>query len=324
MPSWSSTNVTPVFGDADRALALVHLVVDVLLEQRRHPRELLVPARALLRGPGDDQRGAGLVDEDGVGLVDDGVVVAALHHVGGVPGHVVAQVVEAELVVGAVGDVAGVLHAPHLRRHLREDHPDRQAEEAVDAAHVLGVALGQVVVRGDDVHALACERVEVDGEHRRERLALAGLHLGDVAQVQRGAAHQLDGERALADRAHRGLAHHGERLGQQLVQATRPGRRTRRRAARPRRSPRPRAAASRPPRSSARGAAARTRRSWRGARRRRAPGPRAPASRCAGRCVRAASPASSHRRGAGGQRAARVDLIHDRGSSAQRELPGPG
>ena len=32
-------------------------------------------------GPGDDQRGAGLVDEDRVDLVDDGEVVAALHHV---------------------------------------------------------------------------------------------------------------------------------------------------------------------------------------------------------------------------------------------------
>ncbi len=63
------------------------------------------------------------------------------------------------------------------------------------------------------------DRVEVGGEHRGERLALTGLHLRDVAQVQRRAAHQLHGEVALADRAHRGLAGHGERLGQQLVQA---------------------------------------------------------------------------------------------------------
>jgi hypothetical protein len=68
------------------------------------------------------------------------------------------------------------------------------------------------------VHALARERVEVHGQHRRERLALAGLHLGDVAEVQRGAPHQLHGERALTDRALRGLADHGERLGEQLVE----------------------------------------------------------------------------------------------------------
>ena len=41
-------------------------------------------------------------------LVDDGVDVAALDHVLEPVLHVVAQIVEAELVIGAVGDVAGV------------------------------------------------------------------------------------------------------------------------------------------------------------------------------------------------------------------------
>ena len=41
----------------------------------------------------------------GVDLVDDGVVEAALDALAQLVHHVVAQVVEAELVVGAVGDV---------------------------------------------------------------------------------------------------------------------------------------------------------------------------------------------------------------------------
>ena len=108
--------------------------------------------------------------------------------------------------------------AAHRGRHLREDDAHVEAEETVDPAHVLGVALGQVVVDRDQVHAVAGQRVQVGGEHRGEGLALTGLHLRDVAQVQRGAAHQLDGEVALADRADRGLAGRRERLGQQLVQ----------------------------------------------------------------------------------------------------------
>ena len=36
-----------------------------------------------------------------------------------------------------------------------------QAEEAVEPAHPLGVARGEVVVDRDDVHALALERVQV-------------------------------------------------------------------------------------------------------------------------------------------------------------------
>ena len=63
--------------------------------------------------------------------------------------------------------------------------PTRHPEEAVEAAHPLRVAAGQVVVDRDDVHALAFERVQVGGQGRDQRLAFAGLHLGDLA---RGAA----------------------------------------------------------------------------------------------------------------------------------------
>jgi hypothetical protein len=75
---------------------------------------------------GDDQRGAGLVDEDGVDLVDDGEVVSALDHLLLVDGHVVAEVVEAHLVVGAVGDVGGVGLAALLGREIVDDQADRE------------------------------------------------------------------------------------------------------------------------------------------------------------------------------------------------------
>ena len=207
-----------VLGDGDGALLLVHLVVLVAFEARDHTGELGVPPAALVGGAADDQRRAGLVDEDRVDLVDDRVVVAALHELVGAPGHVVAQVVEAELVIGAVGDVGGVGRPALLRGHLWVDHADAQPEEAVDAAHVLGVALGQIVVHRDDVHALAGERVEIGGQRGDQRLALTGLHLGDVAQVQCPAAHDLHVEVPLAQRAFGRLPHGGERFGKQVVE----------------------------------------------------------------------------------------------------------
>ena len=101
---------------------------------------------------------------------------------------------------------------------LGEHDADLEPEEAVDLAHPLGVALGQVVVDGDEVDAVAGERVEVRGQRGDEGLALAGLHLRDPAEVQRGAAHDLDVEVALAERAHAGLADRGERLGEEVVE----------------------------------------------------------------------------------------------------------
>ena len=148
-----------------------------------------------------------------------GEVVAALDELVLGPRHVVAQVVEAELVVRAVRDVARVLLAALGRRHVGEDAADAQAEELVDPAHHLGVALGQVVVDRDQVHALAGQRVQIRGQGADEGLALTGLHLGDVAEVQRGAAHHLHVVVALAEDALGGLADGGERLGQQVVEA---------------------------------------------------------------------------------------------------------
>ena len=86
----------------------------------------------------------------------------------------------------------------------------------MDAAHPLRVVLGQVVVDGDDVHAPAVEDVEVGQEGRDQGLALTGLHLGDVAEVQRH-AHDLDVVVPLADDPLRG-PHRGEGLGHQVVE----------------------------------------------------------------------------------------------------------
>ena len=172
----------------------------------------------LVGGAGDDERGARFVDEDGVDFVDDGVVVAALHAILDVELHVVAQVVEAELVVGAVGDVGAIGGAALVVVEIVDDDADGEAEELVDLAHPLGVALGQVVVDGDHVDAVAGEGVEIAGEGGDEGFAFAGLHFGDLALVQDHAADELHVEVAHLHGAPAGLADHGKGFGQNFVE----------------------------------------------------------------------------------------------------------
>jgi hypothetical protein len=204
------------FGQAHRALLLVDVVI--FARQARDQRvDADVEAGAVLRRAGDDQRRARLVDQDRVDFVDDGVGVAALHHLRHVVFHVVAQIVEAELVVGAVGDVGGVGLVALLVVEAVDDDADGHAEELVDLAHPLGVAAGEVIVDGDDVDALAGERVEIDRQRRDQRLAFAGAHLGDRAFVQHHAADQLDVEMALLERALGRFAHHREGRGEEVV-----------------------------------------------------------------------------------------------------------
>ena len=96
--------------------------------------------------------------------------------------------------------------------------PTVRPEEAEDPAHPLAVALGQVVVDGDDVDALAGERVQVGGQGGHERLALARLHLRDGAAVEGEAADELDVEVPHVQHAAARLAHDREGLGQEVVE----------------------------------------------------------------------------------------------------------
>ena len=150
--------------------------------------------------------------------------------------HVVAQVVEAELVVGAVGDVGrvrlGAGHRPEVdealvgRREARleqvarvvGDDADRQPEEVVDRPHPLRVAAGEVVVDGDEVRATAGQAVEREGQRRDEGLALARLHLGDLPLVEDHAADELDVEVAHPERPLARLTGRREDLGDDVVE----------------------------------------------------------------------------------------------------------
>ena len=91
--------------------------------------------------------------------------------------HVVAQVVEAEFVVLAVGDVGEVGIALHALGLVRNDHATAQAQEAIYPTHPLRIAGGEVVVDRDDVHTVAGQGIQ----HRRtggdQGFAFAGLHL---------------------------------------------------------------------------------------------------------------------------------------------------
>ncbi len=205
--------------DADVALLLVHLVVDVALEVIHRLGKRHIPLiRIALGRPRDDQRCSGLVDQDRVNLIDDGEVVTALDEVIQAHRHVVAQVIEAEFVVRAVGDVARVLFAPLRGRQAGGDRACRHAKEAVDATHELRLIGGQVVVDGHNMDALAGDRVQVGGQGCHEGLTFTGLHLRDVAQMKGSAAHDLHVVVALAERAHRGLSHGGEGFWQKVIE----------------------------------------------------------------------------------------------------------
>ena len=167
---------------------------------------------------GNNQRGTRFVDEDGVNLVDDGEIVPALHFVFLIDDHVVAQIVEAELVVRTIGNVGIVSLLAGSIVHIVGNQADRQTKEAVQLAHPFGVAAGQIVVDGNHVDALACQAVQIRGERRHKRFTFTGLHLGDTALMEHDAADDLHREVAHLQHAGRSLAADGKCVWQDVVQ----------------------------------------------------------------------------------------------------------
>ena len=116
----------------------------------------------------------------------------ALNQVGRVLGHVVAQVVETELVVGAEGNVGQICTAAALAIGLvLVDAIHAEAMEHVDGTHPLGVALCQIVVHGYHVHTVAGKGIEEDGQGGGKGLTLTSEHLGNLALMQDGTAEEL-------------------------------------------------------------------------------------------------------------------------------------
>src|SRR5262249_12293689 len=204
-------------GQVDGALLLVEFVVG-FAQPGNVGVDRVVEFGTVIERSGNDQRCARFVDQNRIDLVDDGVYAAPLHHVLEPVFHIIAQIIETELVIGAVSDVAVVLLLALFVVQPMHDDTDGQTQELVNLTHPFGVALGEIVVDGDDVHAAAGEGVEVDRKGRDQRFAFAGFHLGDLAFVENYAANELDIEVALPKGAFGGLTNGGERRHQDVVE----------------------------------------------------------------------------------------------------------
>ena len=184
----------------------------------RQPAHRSIGARGQVDGAGsaagNHQRNAGFVDQRRIRFVEHRDRQRTQHLLGRVEDQLVAQVVEADFVGGAVGDVTLVGRAPLGARHVLLHDADRHTKPAVDAAHPGGVAPRQVVVGGQHVHAVTGTREPGNGRHRRHRLALAGLHLDDLAVGERERSLKLDVEEIEAEHAR----HEHRRDGRQLRQ----------------------------------------------------------------------------------------------------------
>ena len=118
--------------------------------------------------------------------------MAALHEVGRRNGHVVAQIVETELIVSSEGDICLVSLAA-LRRvgAVLVDTVNGKTVEHIERSHPLGVTLGQIVVDGHHVHTVASQGIQEHRERSHERLTFTRCHLGNLTLMEHGTTEEL-------------------------------------------------------------------------------------------------------------------------------------
>ena len=150
--------------------------------------------------------------------------------------HVVAQIVESELIIRAVGHISGVRLTSGDRAQLGGlliaavvfgikqiravvgDHADAETHEGEDRAHPTRVAAGKVIVHGHHMHTAATNSVDGGTERTNERLPFTGAHLGDLPLVQHDCAEDLLVIRTHASGTARCFASGGEDLRQLFVE----------------------------------------------------------------------------------------------------------
>ena len=188
-------------------------------------------SRSLLHA-GEDQRRARLVDEHAVGFIHDREMQAAQEQALTAPckpslenlideetracaawaqRKPIAQVIEHELLVGAVSHVARVGALPLLRLLSVFDQSDGETQRIVDGRQLLGVAAGEILIDRHNMDRAARECGGNCGQQRRQGLAFTGLHFRERAAHHGGAAEQLNVEMAHPDVAARRLARERKR-----------------------------------------------------------------------------------------------------------------
>ena len=98
-------------------------------------------------------------------------------------------------------------------RHTVHDKAYRKTEIAVYLTHPLAVTLCKIVVDRDNVHALACKRVEICRKGRHHRLTFTRFHFGNSTLVKYDTAYNLHVVVAHVKYALGRFAHYGKGIG---------------------------------------------------------------------------------------------------------------
>ena len=141
---------------------------------------------------GNHQRNARLIDQDGIGLIDDRCGKVTVYLLPRIKRKLVTQIVKPYLIGSGISYVTGISLLPRRCFHVALDVTHSQSEPLVDLSHPLRITAGQVIIHREHMRAACSLCIPRDRGNSGQGLAFAGLHLGNLALGERQRTLKLD------------------------------------------------------------------------------------------------------------------------------------
>jgi len=140
----------------------------------------------------DNQRCTSIVNEYGIHLIDNGVVMRTLYKFIRRMCHIVTEVVKTKFVIGTIGDISSISHAATRRVRLIVIYTFHlETMELEKRCHPSTVSASQVVVHGNQMNSITSESVKVKRQGSHQSFTFPCLHLSNFSLVQSNPSYEL-------------------------------------------------------------------------------------------------------------------------------------
>ena len=151
-------------------------------QRTKYFKQLFVTFRNRTR---NDQRSTCIINQYGVDLIDDSIIMLALYKIFRADSHIITQVVETKFVIGTECDICHVSTATCFRiRLMLIDTVYTQAMEHIERAHPFRVTLSQIVIDCNHVYTITCQGIQEYRQCSNQGFTFTGSHFRNLTLMQ--------------------------------------------------------------------------------------------------------------------------------------------
>ena len=168
---------------------------------------------------GNNQRCSGLIHQNTIHLIHNGIVQLPLYHLLHIYYHIISQVVKAKFIISTKGNITAISIFTLWEIHIMTHQTYRQAQEVVKASHLDAVTLGQIIINSNNVYTLASQGIQIGWQSSYQSFTLTSTHFCNLALVETNTTHHLHIKMSHAQNTAGSLSNNSKGLWQNIIQS---------------------------------------------------------------------------------------------------------